>query len=96
MIASGNHNSLEGRERFEKTPAPRLLPAGLPRQLYDMGNNFPREAIQPELTRVRGVYPTCELDERRVRRLVCERRLAPLHEGKSDGGEQECPICMLL
>lgn len=64
-----------------------------------MGNKLPRprEPLGAELTRVRGVYPTCAWDEARVRRLINDRRLAPCHAGCEDcGGNdalEECPIC---
>lgn len=66
-----------------------------------MGNKLPRpprEPLDPELTKVRGLYPSCTWDEHRVRRLINERRLAPCFVGaesdNQDATLEECPICM--
>jgi hypothetical protein len=66
-----------------------------------MGNQVARagDRLAPDLTRVHGIYPKCDWDEHRVRRLITDRRLAPCHVGKESGGVvgedlEECPICM--
>jgi hypothetical protein len=44
------------------------------------------------------LYETCKWDQRVVRRLVLEGRLAPRTKGEEDSVDisQECPICFLV
>jgi len=56
-----------------------------------------RENIDPQLLKPTGLYPNCEWDERVLRRLILDRKLAPCHVGleENSGEQEECPICML-
>ena len=55
------------------------------------------EPIDPALLRPHGLYPTHEWDERLLRRLILDRKLAPCHPGSEEEAleKEECPICML-
>ena len=69
-----------------------------------MGNKQGRPAVnvEPELLKPSGLYPSASYDERALRRLILERKVAPCFRGSEEpgsthggGGGEECPICML-
>ena len=69
-----------------------------------MGNKQGRPAVNvdPELLKPSGLYPSASYDERALRRLILERKVAPCFRGSEEpgsthggGGGEECPICML-
>ena len=46
-----------------------------------------------------GLYTRCDWDVRVVRKLIAERKLAPISIGRYEtleGGYEECPICFLV
>uniref|UniRef100_A0A7S4B8F4 RING-type domain-containing protein n=1 Tax=Chrysotila carterae TaxID=13221 RepID=A0A7S4B8F4_CHRCT len=57
-----------------------------------------REPIDPQFLRPSGLYPHTEYDERVLRRLILDRKLAPCYRGVEDPApdREECPICMLF
>ena len=70
-----------------------------------MGNKQGRPAVNvdPELLKPSGLYPSASYDERALRRLILERKVAPCFRGSEEpgsthggGGGEECPICMLF
>ena len=45
-----------------------------------------------------GLYATCAWDERVVRKMIADKKLAPRYPGvgKPEDGHEECPICFLV
>lgn len=63
-----------------------------------MGNNSSKNREQLNTTPT-GLYEHCEWDPKVVRRLILERKLAPISVGKDETAEEgleECPICFLV
>ncbi|KAG0620173.1 hypothetical protein M758_4G195400 [Ceratodon purpureus] len=64
-----------------------------------MGNKITRRraAIDERYTRPQGLYPCRDVDQRKLRRLILESKLAPCYPGAEDPATdlEECPICFL-
>jgi hypothetical protein len=46
-----------------------------------------------------GLYPTCEWDPRAIRRLIVDKKLAPIFKGAEEQSApdfDECPICFYV
>ena len=66
-----------------------------------MGNSRSKSKAAKELekyTKPTGIYDSCNWDERVVRKLILERKLAPMFPGldAQAGKREECPICFLV
>eukprot|EP00002_Diphylleia_rotans_P003464 TRINITY_DN1236_c0_g1_i4.p1 TRINITY_DN1236_c0_g1~~TRINITY_DN1236_c0_g1_i4.p1 ORF type:complete len:584 (-),score=136.92 TRINITY_DN1236_c0_g1_i4:321-2072(-) len=62
-----------------------------------MGNSFRREEIDPRYLEPSGLYEGSQWDEKVVKRMILDRKLAPRYPG-SDSLQpdlEECPICLL-
>ena len=58
-----------------------------------------RDPIDAQYMRPSGtLYTSCEWDERTVRRLIIERKIAPFYPGQDQPApdREECPICMMV
>mmetsp|Transcript_6647 Transcript_6647/g.24661 ORF Transcript_6647/g.24661 Transcript_6647/m.24661 type:complete len:608 (-) Transcript_6647:1138-2961(-) len=58
--------------------------------------------VEEQYTRPSGLYPTVEVDVKRLRKLIMEGKLAPCYPGVEEGSSdrsgvalEECPICFL-
>lgn len=65
-----------------------------------MGNKITRRrpVIDERYTRPQGLYPHRDVDQRKLRRLILESKLAPCFPGAEDPATdlEECPICFLV
>lgn len=63
-----------------------------------MGNKLTRSSNDSKFTKPTGLYPTCEWDEKTVKKLINKKKIAPRYPGREDGGPDldECPICFLV
>jgi len=46
-----------------------------------------------------GLYPKCPWDHRTLKKMVLEKKVAPIFKGEEDPSRddlEECPICMLV
>uniref|UniRef100_A0A7I4A0P6 RING-type domain-containing protein n=1 Tax=Physcomitrium patens TaxID=3218 RepID=A0A7I4A0P6_PHYPA len=64
-----------------------------------MGNKITRRrhVIDERYTRPQGLYPHRDVDQRKLRRLILESKLAPCFPGEEESATdlEECPICFL-
>eukprot|EP01113_Clastostelium_recurvatum_P031056 TRINITY_DN3839_c0_g1_i5.p1 TRINITY_DN3839_c0_g1~~TRINITY_DN3839_c0_g1_i5.p1 ORF type:complete len:348 (+),score=75.93 TRINITY_DN3839_c0_g1_i5:61-1104(+) len=66
-----------------------------------MGNVITKKdgpSTPPPPTSLKGLYPRCDWDQKTVKRLIMEKRLAPIFVGAEeqvDDQLEECPICFL-
>ncbi|CAM6075422.1 unnamed protein product [Sphagnum tenellum] len=64
-----------------------------------MGNKITRRrpAIDDRHTRLQGLYPSRDVDQRKLRRLILDSKLAPCYPGGEEPAVEleECPICFL-
>ncbi|KAH8957571.1 hypothetical protein BDL97_07G098500 [Sphagnum fallax] len=64
-----------------------------------MGNKITRRrpAIDDRHTRLQGLYPSRDIDQRKLRRLILDSKLAPCYPGGEEPAVEleECPICFL-
>ena len=64
-----------------------------------MGNKFVRgSGGDNKFTKSTGLYPTCEWDDKTVKKLINKKKVAPRYPGREDPGPDldECPICFLV
>lgn len=65
-----------------------------------MGNKITRRrpTIDERYTRPQGLYPHRDVDQRKLRRLILDSKLAPCFPGGEDpaADSEECPICFLV
>lgn len=65
-----------------------------------MGNKITRRrpVIDERYTRPQGLYPHRDVDQRKLRRLILEAKLAPCFPGAEEPATdlEECPICFLV
>lgn len=65
-----------------------------------MGNKITRRrpTIDERYTRPQGLYPYRDVDQRKLRRLILDSKLAPCFPGGEDpaADSEECPICFLV
>ncbi len=63
-----------------------------------MGNSSAKRAADERYTQPTGLYPSCEWDEKVVKKLILKKKLAPRFVGSevSSVDTEECPICMLV
>jgi hypothetical protein len=64
-----------------------------------MGNKFVRgSGGDNKFTKSTGLYPTCEWDDKTVKKLISKKKVAPRYPGREDPGPDldECPICFLV
>jgi hypothetical protein len=65
-----------------------------------MGNKITRRrpVIDERYTRPQGLYPHRDVDQRKLRRLILESKLAPCFPGAEEPATdlEECPICFLV
>lgn len=65
-----------------------------------MGNKITRKCstIDESYTRPQGLYSQCNIDKRKLRRLILNSNLAPCFPGKEETNAdfEECPICFLV
>jgi len=65
-----------------------------------MGNKITRRrpAIDDRHTRLQGLYPSRDVDQRKLRRLILDSKLAPCYPGGEEPAVEleECPICFLV
>ncbi len=65
-----------------------------------MGNKITRRrpAIDDRHTRPQGLYPSRDIDQRKLRRLILDSKLAPCYPGGEEPAVEleECPICFLV
>ena len=62
-----------------------------------MGNKLGR-STESKFTKSTGLYPTCEWDDKAVKKLINKKKIAPRYPGREDAGAdmEECPICFLV
>eukprot|EP01101_Sappina_pedata_P002678 TRINITY_DN12897_c0_g1_i1.p1 TRINITY_DN12897_c0_g1~~TRINITY_DN12897_c0_g1_i1.p1 ORF type:complete len:235 (-),score=43.39 TRINITY_DN12897_c0_g1_i1:47-751(-) len=64
-----------------------------------MGNTLRRDhSIESKHCTLQGIYPTCEWDHKMIKRMVVDKKVAPIFKGAGDppGDEwDECPLCFL-
>eukprot|EP01052_Picozoa_sp_SAG31_P072477 SAG31_NODE_31454_length_368_cov_0.657993_1_plen_71_part_01 len=64
-----------------------------------MGNNSGKNSIDERCLRPWGLYPDANWDQKRVRKMILERKIAPFFppsEEQRSGDDEECPICMMF
>ena len=63
-----------------------------------MGNKFVRGGGDSKFTKPTGLYPTCEWDDKAVKKLIVKKKVAPRYPGREEPGPEldECPICFLV
>jgi hypothetical protein len=67
-----------------------------------MGNRIGgrrRAGVEERYTRPQGLYEHRDIDQKKLRKLILEAKLAPCYPGADDaaGGHlEECPICFLV
>jgi hypothetical protein len=65
-----------------------------------MGNKITRRrpVIEERFTRPQGLYPQRDVDQRKLRRLILDAKLAPCYPGAEEPATdlEECPICFLV
>ena len=64
-----------------------------------MGNKLSRnKSVDSKFTKPTGLYPTCEWDEKTVKKLINKKKVAPRYPGREEPGPDldECPICFLV
>jgi hypothetical protein len=67
-----------------------------------MGNRIGgrrRAGVEEQYTRPQGLYEHRDIDQKKLRKLILEAKLAPCYPGADDaaGGHlEECPICFLV
>jgi hypothetical protein len=72
------------------------LPAGVLRAAA-MGNKFTKSS-DSKFTKPTGLYPTCEWDNKTVKKLINKKKVAPRYPGREEPGPEldEGPICFLV
>ena len=58
-----------------------------------------KNTVEAKYSSLNGVYPSCAWEPKTIRKIILEKRLAPLYPGaeeKTSPFEDECPICMLV
>ena len=62
-----------------------------------MGNKLGRSS-ESKFTKSTGLYPTCEWDDKAVKKLINKKKIAPRYPGREDAAPdmEECPICFLV
>ncbi|EKX51427.1 hypothetical protein GUITHDRAFT_65890 [Guillardia theta CCMP2712] len=63
-----------------------------------MGNKLSRgKSVDSKFTKPTGLYPTCDWDEKTVKKLINKKKVAPRYPGREEPGPDldECPICFL-
>jgi hypothetical protein len=63
-----------------------------------MGNKFSiKRGPESAFTKPTGLYPSCEWDDKTVKKLINKKKIAPRYPGREDQGPDldECPICFL-
>jgi hypothetical protein len=66
-----------------------------------MGNSQTKkqESIEARHSVPLGLYPKCTWDSKTLKKLIAEKKLAPIFKGVEDPDSDdldECPICMLV
>jgi hypothetical protein len=69
-----------------------------------MGNRIGgrrKSGVEERFTRPQGLYEHKDIDQKKLRKLILEAKLAPCYPGADDaaaaGGDlEECPICFLV
>jgi len=65
-----------------------------------MGNKITRRrpVIDERYTRPQGLYQNRDVDQKKLRRLIHEAKLAPCYPGAEEPATdlEECPICFLV
>jgi hypothetical protein len=65
-----------------------------------MGNSSGKKKSREleKWTKPTGIYETCPWDERVVRKLILDKKLAPMFPGADTqvGRRDECPICFMV
>lgn len=63
-----------------------------------MGNRFGKSSGDSKFTKPTGLYPTCEWDDKTVKKLINKKKVAPRYPGREEPGPEldECPICFLV
>lgn len=65
-----------------------------------MGNKVSRrrQVVDERYTRPQGLYQHKDVDQKKLRKLILELKLAPCYPGGEDclSDVEECPICFLV
>lgn len=66
-----------------------------------MGNKLgrKREAVDEKYTKPQGLYQHKDVDQKKLRKLILDSKLAPCYPGDDDHNAfdlEECPICFLV
>jgi len=63
-----------------------------------MGNKFTKSSSDSKFTKPTGLYPTCEWDDKTVKKMINKKKVAPRYPGREEPGVEldECPICFLV
>ncbi len=66
-----------------------------------MGNKITRRCtavVDERYTRPQGLYPQRDVDQKKLRRLILDAKLAPCFPGEDEPNAdfEECPICFLV
>lgn len=65
-----------------------------------MGNKVSRrrQVVDERYTRPQGLYQHKDVDQKKLRKLILESKLAPCYPGGEDCSSdmEECPICFLV
>jgi hypothetical protein len=64
-----------------------------------MGNKLSfAKTNDSKFTKSTGLYPTCEWDDKTVKKLINKKKVAPRYPGREESGPEldECPICFLV
>jgi len=63
-----------------------------------MGNKFTKSSSDSKFTKPTGLYPTCEWDDKTVKKMINKKKVAPRYPGREGPGVEldECPICFLV
>eukprot|EP00163_Fabomonas_tropica_P034586 TRINITY_DN964_c0_g1_i1.p1 TRINITY_DN964_c0_g1~~TRINITY_DN964_c0_g1_i1.p1 ORF type:complete len:804 (+),score=154.92 TRINITY_DN964_c0_g1_i1:348-2759(+) len=62
-----------------------------------MGKGQSKQTPEYIYSKPQGLYPECDWDDKTIRKLIIEKKLAPCYPGSETAGAstEECPICFL-
>lgn len=67
---------------------------------FSMGNKIGRrrQVVDEKYTRPQGLYEHRDIDQKKLRKLILESKLAPCYPGDDECSSdlEECPICFLV
>lgn len=53
-----------------------------------MGNKFGKSSVDSKFTKPTGLYPTCEWDDKTVKKLINKKKVAPRYPGREEPGPE--------